>query len=202
MSLLGLQISTDQFRKEVNGILEYDTYIHNNEDVANRILSLSDFHIPFNLPVDTFKDYAGQVDILVLNGDIQDAQNCSKFSKKYRVDFTEEMIAARQYMIDLIKMINPKDVIVVKGNHEVRMGRYLSDQLNDDIMKLMPDSPMDLIVNDGFKNRDRLNRTETWYSPLIEIFDGTKINISYTGEWWRKIGKTIFVHPMSYSSGM
>ena len=82
------------------------------------------------------------------------------------------------------------------------MGRYLSDQLNDDIMKLMPDSPMDLIVNDGFKNRDRLNRTETWYSPLIEIFDGTKINISYTGEWWRKIGKTIFVHPMSYSSGM
>ena len=202
MSLLGLQISTDQFRKEVNGILEYDTYIHNNEDVANRILSLSDFHIPFNLPVDTFKDYAGQVDTLVLNGDIQDAQNCSKFSKKYRVDFTEEMIAARQYMIDLIKMINPKDVIVVKGNHEVRMGRYLSDQLNDDIMKLMPDSPMDLIVNDGFKNRDRLNRTETWYSPLIEIFDGTKINISYTGEWWRKIGKTIFVHPMSYSSGM
>lgn len=110
------------------------------------------------------------------------------------------MIMTRQYIIDLIKMLNPKEVFITKGNHEARMGRYLSDQLNDDLMNLMPDSPMDLIVNDGFKDRDRLNKTETWYSPIVEMFPD--INISYDGNWWCKVGKTIFVHPLSYSSGM
>jgi len=189
-------------RKTAYGLVEYDSYIHGFESVGTRILSISDLHIPFNLPIETFKNYAGNVDVLVFNGDIEDAQNVSKFSKKYRIHFAEEMIMTRQYIIDLIKMINPKEVVIVKGNHEVRMGRYLSDQLNDDLMNLMPDSPMDLIVNDGFKNRDRLNKTETWYSPLTEVFTGTGIEISYTGDWWRKIGKTIFVHPLSYSSGM
>lgn len=174
----------------------------NSFNVANRILSLSDLHIPFNLSLDTFKSYVGKVDTLVLNGDLEDCQSCSKFPKKYRVDVTEEMILTRQYIIDLINMLTPKDVIIVKGNHEHRMGRYLSDRLNEDLMNLMPDTPMDLIINDGFKNRDRRNKTETWYSPLTEVFAESGINVSYTGDWYRKVGKTIFAHPLSYSSGM
>lgn len=200
--MLGLDITPDQLRKQSVGYEEYDNWIHGNEGIGRKILSISDLHIPFNLPLETFKDYSGAIDTLVLNGDLEDCQSVSKFSKKYRIHFTEEMVITRQYMIDLIKMLNPKEVIIVKGNHEVRMGRYLSEQLNDDIMNLMPDSPMDLIVNDGFKNRDRLNKTETWYCPLIEVFRDTGIDISYTGDWWRKVGKSIFVHPLSYSSGM
>ncbi len=194
-----------EVRKRMYGMKRLIEIIESDKgsaEIANRILSLSDFHIPFNLPLETFKSYSGKVDTLVLNGDIEDCQSCSKFSKKYRVHFTEEMIQTRQFMIDLINMIKPKSVIIVKGNHEHRMGRYLSDQLNDDLMNLMPDTPMDLIINDGFKNRDRLNKTETWYCPLTEVFDETGIEISYTGEWYRKVGKTIFAHPLSYSSGM
>ena len=123
-------------------------------------------------------------------------------SKKYRVDVNQEMILTRNFIVDLIHMIEPKKVIIVMGNHEYRMGRYLSDNLNEDIMTLMPDTPMDLIINDGFKVRDRLNKTETWYSPLSEVFEEEGIEISYTGEWFRKVGKTIFAHPLSYSSGM
>lgn len=159
-------------------------------------------HIPFNLPLETFKDYIGKIDILVLNGDVEDCQSCSKYPKMYRVDVTQEMIMTRQFIIDLIKLLSPKKVIVVMGNHEFRMGRYLSDKLNEDLMNLMPDSPMDLIINDGFKNRDRFNKTETWYCPITEVFEDEKIEISYTGEWFRKIGRTIFAHPLSYSSGM
>ena len=170
--------------------------------VDKRILSLSDLHIPFNLPLDTVKNYAGKVDVLVLNGDVEDCQSCSKFPKKYRVDVTTEMIQTRQFIIDLIHMLQPKEVVVVKGNHEHRMGRYLSDRLNEDLMNLMPDTPMDLIVNDGFKNRDRLNKTETWYSPLTEVFADEGVSISYTGEWWRRVGNTIFAHPLTYSNGM
>lgn len=202
IDILGLNCGVDYLRHRAYGWVDYDNFIHSDDSVATRILSVSDLHIPFNLPIETFREYIGVTDILVFNGDVEDCQSCSKFSKKYRIPVVGEMVATRQYMIDLIKMIKPSKVIIVKGNHEHRLGRYLSDKLNEDLMNLMPDSPMDLIANDGFKNRDRLNKTETWYAPLVEVFKDTNIDISYTGEWYRKVGKTIFVHPMSYSSGM
>ena len=86
--MLGLEITPDQLRKQAVGYEKYDNYIHGYGGVGKRILSLSDFHIPFNLPIDTFKAYSGLIDTLVLNGDIEDAQNVSKFSKKYRVHFS------------------------------------------------------------------------------------------------------------------
>ena len=149
-----------------------------------------------------FKSYIGKVDVLVLNGDIEDCQSCSKFSKKYRIDVDKEMVMTRDFLIELINMNKPKKVIIVKGNHEHRMGRYLSDRLNEDLMSIMPDSPMDLIVNEGFRVRDRINKVETWYSPISEMFKEVNIDVSYTGEWWCKVGNTIFAHPLSYSSGM
>jgi predicted phosphodiesterase len=200
--MLGLDITPDQLRKQAVGIDLYDAYIHNNSMVDNRILSISDLHIPFNLSIDTFKSYIGKVDTLVLNGDIEDCQSTSRFSKKYRIDVDKEMVLTRDFIIELINMIQPKKVIIVKGNHEYRMGRYLSDRLNEDLMSIMPDSPMDLIINEGFKVRDRINKTETWYSPISEVFKEKNIEVSYTGEWWRKVGNTIFAHPLSYSSGM
>lgn len=200
--MLGLDITPDQLRKQAVGIELFDNYIHNNSVVDNRILSISDLHIPFNLPIDIFKSYIGKVDTLVLNGDIEDCQSCSRFAKKYRIDVDKEMVMTRDFIIELINMIQPKKVIVVKGNHEHRMGRYLSDRLNEDLMSIMPDSPMDLIINEGFRVRDRINKTETWYSPISEVFKEKNIDVSYTGEWWRKVGNTIFAHPLSYSSGM
>lgn len=170
------------------------------DGVVTRILDLSDFHYPYALPKETFGDYISLVDVLVLNGDIQDAQSCSHFSKKYRIPFVDEMIGARQYLIDLIDYIHPKKVIVIKGNHEDRLLRLLSDSLNDDLLGLMPDSPLDLIVNDGFKNHDRYAKTTIWYSPIKDVF--TDIIVEYTGDWWRKVGKAIFAHPLTYSSGM
>lgn len=171
-------------------------------DVANRILAISDLHIPFNLPLDIYKQYIGKVDTLVLNGDIEDCQSCSRFVKMYRVNVDEEMIMTRNYIIELINMILPKKVIVIKGNHEHRMSKYLSNALNEDFMSIMPDSPMDLIINDGFKVKDRLNKTETWYSPISEVFKENNIDVVYNGEWYCKVGNTIFAHPLSYSSGM
>lgn len=200
--MLGLDITPDQLRKQAVGVELYDNYIHNNSMIDNRILAISDLHIPFNLPIDIYKPYIGKVDTLVLNGDIEDCQSCSKYSRKYRIDVDKEMVATRDFLVELINMINPKKVIIVKGNHEHRMGRYLSDRLNEDLMSIMPDTPMDLIINEGFKVRDRVNKTETWYSPVSDLFKEYNIEVSYTGEWWRKVGKTIFAHPLSYSTGM
>ena len=61
--LLGLDVSADHLRKTAYGIMEYDEYLHGGSGIATRILSISDLHVPFQLPVTTFSDYAGKVDI-------------------------------------------------------------------------------------------------------------------------------------------
>lgn len=175
---------------------------HSSEYVAQRILALSDMHVPYHYPVETFRAYAGNVDVLVLNGDIMDCQSISFFPKKYRINLVQEMVEARQFIIDLVGMIKPKKVIITKGNHEHRMLRYLSDRLNDDLMNLMPDSPMDLIINDGFKDNDRFKKIEAYYPPLREIFEEEHINVYYNGDWFCRVGNVIFAHPLSYSSSM
>ena len=75
--------------KRLIEIIENDKH---NADITNRILAISDLHIPFNLPIDIYKPYIGKVDTLVLNGDIEDCQSCSRFSKKYRIDVDKEMV--------------------------------------------------------------------------------------------------------------
>ena len=175
---------------------------HSEEYVAQRILSISDLHIPFNYPVEVFNGYAGKVDTLVLNGDVMDCQSISSFPRKYRINFVEEMIMARQFIMDLIDIIHPRTVLITKGNHEHRMIRYLTDRLNEDLINLMPDSPMDLIVNDGFKDNDRLKRTEIYYPALRDIYEDQCIGVIYNGYWHCRVGNVIFAHPLTYSSSM
>jgi predicted phosphodiesterase len=194
--------SESKYRKEYNAFNRGRVYEREKSQsaVATKILALSDFHFPYALTINTFSKYAGCVDILVLNGDLQDCQSVSAFPKKYRIPFIDEMIGTRQYLIDLIELIQPRKVIITRGNHENRLLKQLTDRLNDDLLGLMPDSPIDLIVNDGFKNNDRYAKTTIWYEPIKNVFDD--IEIEYTGDWWCQIGKTIFAHPLAYSSGM
>lgn len=171
-------------------------------NVATRILALSDLHYPYNIPVSTFAKYKNKVDILVFNGDIQDCQGISKFAKKYRVPFVDEMAGTRQMIIDIINLIQPKKVVLNYGNHEVRMINYLSNKINEDILELMPETPLDLIVDSGFMKFDRFNNTKVWHTPLVEVYEDTDIEIIYTGNWWCQIGSVIFAHPKAYKSGI
>lgn len=166
---------------------------------ADRILCLSDFHYPFQLPVETFSRFRG-IDTLILNGDLVDMQAISRFPKEYRISPMDEMIGARAYLIDLIDHIHPKRVIINKGNHEVRFGSYLAKCMDTELKELMPETALDLIVNDGFHHYDKMKRTKVWYEPIKTAFDG--VTITYTGDWWCKYGKTVFAHPLAYSSGM
>lgn len=168
--------------------------------VATRILSISDNHVPFQLPIETYSEFVGRVDILQLNGDIIDQQAISKFPKAYRVSVMEEMIMGRQFMIDLIEYIKPKKVSINYGNHELRFQNYLSKNLDSDMLELMPTTALDLICTDGFNHYDKRNKTKTWYEPLIKVFDN--IEIEYTENWFSQIGKTIFCHPSAFSVGI
>ena len=196
--LLGLDVSADHLRKTAYGIMEYDEYLHGGSGIATRILSISDLHVPFQLPVTTFSDYAGKVDILQINGDVIDCQSLSKFPKTYRISPMEEIIQGRQYLIDLITYINPKKVVINYGNHDARFGAYLAKNLDSDILELMPSNSLELILVDGFTHYDKRTLAKTKYEPLVDMFDG--IEIQYVDDWKVKIGKTWFLHPMAYRS--
>lgn len=177
---------------------EYERKI-NSIGVVTRILSISDLHIPYQLPIETYSDYRGIVDILQINGDVTDCQAISKFPKSFRISPMEEIISARQYLIDLIDYIQPKKVIVNYGNHDERFSSYLNKNLDTDILELMPETSLELIIDDGVRHYDRRTRAKTWYEPLTKVY--TDIEIIYTKDWKCKIGKTWFAHPSAFASG-
>lgn len=199
VDVLRLEVSADHLRKTAYGILEYDTYIHNINGVATKILSISDLHVPFQLPKEVFSDYVGIIDILQINGDVVDCQALSKFSKQYRISPMEEMIEARQYLIDVVEYIKPKKVVINFGNHDKRFANYFAKNLDTDILELMPDTSLELILVDGFKHYDKRTKSKIQYEPLCNVFDS--IEIEYVDDWKSKIGKTWFVHPLAYRSG-
>ena len=196
---LGLEIHYDSLRKMAYGYARMDSYLKNN-GVATRILSISDTHVPFQKPIETFKDYIGIVDILQLNGDIVDMQAISKFPKSYRVSVMEEIIQGRQYIIDMIEYIKPKKVVITYGNHDLRFQSYLSKNLDSDLLELMPQTALELIFEDGFNHYDKRSKTKVWYEGLTKVF--TDIEINYTENWFCQIGETIFCHPSAFSTGI
>lgn len=168
--------------------------------VATRILSISDLHVPFQLPISTFENYVGMVDILQINGDVGDCQAISKFSKVYRVSPMEELIETRKYLIELIDFIKPKKVVVTYGNHDLRFQNYFANSLDTDILELMPKTSLELIFEDGFKHYNKRERIKVEYRPLCEVIND--VEIEYTDNWFCQIGKTIFCHPLAFNSGI
>lgn len=134
--MLGLSITPDQLRKQAVGYEEYDNYINGYNGVATTILSISDLHVPFQLSYEVLEKYRNNMDILQINGDVVDCQALSKFSKQYRISPMEEMIQGRQYLIDLIKYINPKKVVCNYGNHDIRFANYFAKNIDTDILQL------------------------------------------------------------------
>ena len=199
VDLLGLDISADHLRKVAYGYIEYDNYIHGYDGVATRILSISDLHYPYQLPVTTFSDFIGKIDILNINGDVIDNQAISSFPKQYRLSPMEEMIGGRQYLIELIEYIKPKKVVVNYGNHDKRFANYLAKNLDTDLLELMPDTSLELIFIDGFHHYNKRTKSKTYYEPLYKVF--SDIEIEYIDDWKCKIGKTWFMHPILYRKG-
>ena len=198
----GNEYGESAYRKEwqaFNRGREYERSCSSDRDIV-KILSISDLHIPFQLPIKTFSSYRHSIDILVLNGDIIDHQAISKFPKQYRNNPMDEIIQTRQYLIDLIDFIHPKKVIANYGNHEMRFNNYLAKRIDTEIKELMPDTVLDLIFTDGFWHYNKQSHTKTWYHPIDDMFDD--IEIQYTQDWKCKIGKTWFAHPSSFSEGV
>lgn len=198
----GLDVSSSCYRK----CYQYYTLMDNalkakgDTTVATRILSISDTHVPFELPLNKLEAYRGRVDILQLNGDICDCQAISRFSKVYRVSPMEEIIKARKYIIEMIEYLSPKKVVVTYGNHDLRFQNYIAKNLDDELVELMPKTSLELIFVDGFNHYNKREGTKSWYAPIQQLFP--LVEIDYTDNWWTQIGDTVFAHPSAFSSGV
>lgn len=204
--LMNNEFNTDfgesKFRKQwtyFNDGRMYERSLH-YADVHTRILAIGDLHVPFNLPVSTFNEYAGKVDILVINGDLVDMQSISRFPKAYRQSPMEEIVLCREFLIELIELLNPRKVIANYGNHDVRFQSYLSKNLDSDLLELMPMTPLELIFDDGFRRYDKRSRSKIWYDPLVKVFPDKEI--IYTGDWKCRVGECLFTHPSAYKGGI
>lgn len=198
----GVNYGESKWRKEYAAFRRGMLYAKQKsmQGVRNRILCISDTHVPFQLPVTTFSDYVGTTDILVLNGDIADCQAISKFTKTYRISPMNELIQTRQYIIDLVNYISPKKVVINYGNHDIRFQQYLAKNLDTDLLELMPKTALELIVVDGFNHYDKSVGTKTYYAPIQDVIED--IEIVYTNSWFYQIGGTIFCHPTAFSQGI
>lgn len=199
-ALLDRGWSGEYLRKLAYGLYEYEDYLSGNENkhVASRILCISDTHVPFHLPLETYEKYRNKVDVLVLNGDIFDMQSLSKFLKMYRVSPMEEIIEGRAFIISLIDYLRPKKVVGINGNHEIRYGNYLAKNLDSDVLELQPNSPMELIFEDGFNWYNKRERCKINYPALKDVYKG--IEFIYPNNWFYQVGDTMFCHPLTFSN--
>ncbi len=198
----GLDNGESKYRKEFKSFTagrEYERRLSEN-GVVTRILSISDLHVPFQKPIQTYEKYVGCIDILQINGDVVDFAAISRFPKVYRNSPMEEIIAARQYLIDLIEYLKPRKVSINHGNHDIRFESYFAKNLDSDLISLMPETPLDLICVDGFTYYDKRSRAKVRYEPICKVFDG--VDIEYTGKWWSLIGGAVFAHPLAFKSGI
>ena len=195
----GKAYSSDVARRMFYGAKKVIDAIEEDEERVNedetRILCISDMHIPFNRDIKEFFKYKGKVDTLVLNGDIIDNYSMSSFTKMYRLSLVEELIQARELLIELIEEIEPKKVTVVTGNHEIRLGKKIADKIGSDLLDLMPRDALAFLFDTGFNYYDRIKKCKTVYIPIDEEVD---CEVNYVGNFWTKEGKTIFVHPQAF----
>lgn len=196
-----LEYTESKYRKEYTAFNRGRIYERGlSTERGTRILCISDIHVPFQKPVETFSSYVGKVDILQINGDVIDFSGISRFPKVYRSSPMEEIIAARAYLVELISYLRPAQVVVNYGNHDLRFQSYMAKNLDTDVQELMPRTPLELILVDGFHHHNRRSGTKTWYEPLCDVFRDESVTIKYEDNWYSVIGDTIFCHPIAFSS--
>lgn len=197
-----MDVSSSAYRKcyQYYTLMNDALTVKRDSAVATRILSISDTHVPFELPLEKLSAYRNRVDILQLNGDICDCQAISRFNKVYRISPMEEIINARKYIIDMIEYLQPKKVVITYGNHDLRFQNYIAKNVDSEILELMPKTSLELIFVDGFNHYNKREGTKIWYEPIQNVFPN--VEIDYTDKWWVQIGDTIFAHPSAFSSGV
>jgi len=153
-----------------------------------KILSLSDFHIPFeNEEVinHALKNH-GDASAVVINGDFFDQYSVSKWPKNKQYLLRHEYELAIEWIKILTKKF--KRVFLVKGNHDKRTESHFMAHIDPGVSFLThPDMLERLAEGYDFDSKT---------GSLVKKYDFD--NIYYTPgacSWYTKIGECLFAHP-------
>lgn len=114
-----------------------------------KVMITGDYHIPYlnNKVYNLMKNYAKQYqpDTFIINGDFLDMYSLSRFDRnpKRKTSFAQELEIGKIILKDLRKTIPNTEIIMLAGNHEKRLTKYLwnNNELFDlgvlDIQELM-----------------------------------------------------------------
>lgn len=162
-------------------------------DTNIKILSISDLHVPFenyDVLVDALEKHS-DADLLVVNGDFLEQYAVSKWGKSKTVLLEWEYKVAIEWMKLFSSMF--EEVHLVRGNHDDRLRKYLSDSV-DPMIGFMVEDDILTKLTEGYDFNDKGKLEQKYH------FD----NVYYEGGllgWYTKIGKCLFAHPSS-SSGV
>jgi predicted phosphodiesterase len=170
-----------------NMISKEYAHIGNPKGKLFKVVSISDLHIPFvnDAVVKDMLEKHSDADILVLNGDLLEQYSVSKWPKSKGIVLKHEYQIAVKYIQLFAKHF--KRVVLTRGNHDERVAKYFSTNLDPGVSFLTHPDPLERIAK-GF------DFTPDGTFAQIHKFD----NVSYFGGlcgWWAKVGKTIFAHP-------
>lgn len=167
-----------------------------SETVAKRanikVLVLTDLHVPFEQRdvIEHALTNHGDAKILVIGGDFFDAYSVSKFRKSKAILFRWEY----EIVVEWVRIFSGmfEQVILVSGNHERRVQRYVSDNLGNMLHGLVHDDPLKAVA-DGldYGSDGKLTKLHNFENVIYE---------GYPRGDYARVGQLVVAHPDSYSS--
>lgn len=156
---------------------------------ARKVLIISDLHIRFHNPdllaetIDNNKD----ADAVILNGDVMDLYGVSTYVKDKFVSVYEEYLITLQF-IDYLRSIFGL-VVLVRGNHEWRLNRYINTRIGTQIMWAFPADILAMLATGIIPGHD---------GEVLDKYDFGDQVVYPGGEepWWIRWGRALIVHPM------
>ena len=157
------------------------------DNIARKILTLSDIHFPFarNDLLKAIIEEHSDADICVLNGDIYEGYAASRWPKAKRINALIEYRCVLEF-VKLCSEIFPQ-VYLVDGNHDIRTAANLKDSgFEKERSQVLRPNLMARIANG-----EVLDET----GMLVDKLDFSNVHYEQRESWYVRIGKTIFAHP-------
>ena len=138
----GLSV-TNEVAKSIETLLQYGKYVTPASEetavsaaITQKALIISDLHIPYHddeaIETALSAGEKAKVDTVVLLGDILDFYKISSFSKDpRRKSVNLEMEEGKAFLSELRKRFPKARIIYYRGNHEMRLEKYICDKATE-----------------------------------------------------------------------
>lgn len=180
-------LKKDEYKRDDKDIkLSYNLPEEYNDVLENYVLPkqytkvgiLSDIHIPYHsneaiVPALEYLKKKG-ADCIILNGDVMDCYQLSRFEKDPRKRNMKHELDATSQFLDVLKKHFPKTKIVFKiGNHEVRWMKYMVTKAPE--LLDIDEFRLDVLLRFGERNIDFVHSSQMIMVGKLSVLHGHEL---------------------------